>query len=143
MQAAAGNPKRKTIVETAVATPALSTLVSVLTLPAYAEILQALSGPGPFTVFAPTNEAFAAAGVDVGNTAAVSEVLKYHVIAGQAVYSADLKRRQKVETLQGSTVDVRKSAAGVTVNGAKVIAPDVRASNGVVHVIDKVLALPR
>merc|ERR1712166_1670691 len=87
------------IVENAIATPMLSTLVSVLTMPAYKPILDALSGNGPFTVFAPSNAAFASAGVDVNNVAAVTDVLKYHVVAGAAVYSNALGRFQEVETL--------------------------------------------
>jgi transforming growth factor-beta-induced protein len=134
------------IVELAVATPALSTLAYVLTQPAYAGILEALSGPGPFTVFAPTDAAFAAAftstGIDVSNTAVITSVLQYHVLAG-AVPSSALRSTQTVATLQGERVVVTKTAVGVFVNGdAKVVAADVMASNGVVHVIDSVLLPP-
>jgi len=137
----------KSIVETAIKTEALSTLVTVLSLPEYAPVLDALSGGGPFTVFAPTNEAFAAAGVDTTNVAAVTEVLKYHVIAGVAAYSDDLERFQLVPTLQGASVEVvtKRNWSGrkVYVDDAKVIQADVRATNGVVHVIDAVLIPPK
>jgi transforming growth factor-beta-induced protein len=131
-----------TIVELAVATPALSILVSVLTLPDYAPVLAALSGAGPFTVFAPTNEAFEAAGVNVSDVAAVTAVLQYHVVAG-AIPSSALKPTQSVATLQGEEVVVTVTPEGVFVNGdAKVVIADVTASNGVVHVIDAVLMPP-
>jgi uncharacterized surface protein with fasciclin (FAS1) repeats len=136
------SPALPSIVELAIATPTLSTLVTVLTLPAYSGVLEALSGTGPFTVFAPTDAAFAAAGVDPSNVAAVIEVLKYHVISG-AIPSSALAPSQFVLTLQGEAVVVTKSLAGVFVNGAaKVVIPDVMASNGVVHVIDTLLLPP-
>jgi len=131
-----------TIVENAVATPALSTLVAVLTDPRYADILGVLSGNGPFTVFAPTNDAFAAAGVDINDVDAVKEVLKYHVVAGVGAKSTDLKASQEIPTVEGDTIEVLRNFYGVTVNDAKVVVPDVISSNGVVHVIDKVLIPP-
>jgi len=136
-----GGSSSPSIVDNAVATPALSTLVSVLTRPGYSAILNLLSGSGPFTVFAPTNDAFAAAGVNVNDVAAVSEVLKYHVLSG-AVYSNQLSSFQKVPTLQGSNVVVRANNGGVTVNNADVVIADVQSSNGVVHVINSVLTPP-
>jgi len=135
-------PALPTIVANAIATPVLSTLVSVLTLPDYAPVLSALSGAGPFTVFAPTNDAFAKAGVDVSDVEAVTSVLSYHVVQGAAVYSKDLKAQQNVDTLNGGSIDVRKSPFGVSVNGANVVVADVASSNGVVHVIDSVLLPP-
>merc|ERR1719272_1478590 len=128
------------IVEAAVGAPQLSTLVSVLTDPKYADILTALSGDGPFTVFAPTNDAFAAIAGTVATLTPdqVKEVLTYHVVAG-AVPSSALAPEQSVATLNGQDLEITASAAGVTVNNAKVVAADVMASNGVVHVIDKVL----
>ena len=113
------------IVENAIATPALSTLVAVLTMPAYAPVLSALSGSGPFTVFAPTNDAFAAAGVDVNDVAAVTAVLQYHVISGVAAYSGDLASSQEVATLQGDSVLIRKAMGAVTVQGVDVVIADV------------------
>jgi uncharacterized surface protein with fasciclin (FAS1) repeats len=135
------------IVETAAATTALSTLFSVLTLPAYAGVLAALSGAGPFTVFAPTDEAFAKAGVDVNDVGVVTEVLKYHVISG-AIPSSALAPSNTVPTLQGETMVVTKTSAGVFVNrnaqvgNAQVVIADVMASNGIVHVINAVLMPP-
>jgi transforming growth factor-beta-induced protein len=134
-------PPKKSILDVAMETPALSTLVSVVSSPAYAAVLTALSGAGPFTVFTPTNEAFADAGIDVNDVAAVTAVLKYHVLAG-AVPSSALARQQAVPTLQGEDVYVTKTQQGVFVNGEKVIVADVMTSNGVVHVIDKVLTPP-
>lgn len=133
-----------TIVSNAIASSDLSTLVDVLTMPEYAPVLQALSSGGPFTVFAPTNAAFAAAGVDVSDVEAVTEVLKYHVIPGVAAYSVGLAGFQSVPTLQGSTVDVTATGYNrmVKVNDANVVAADVLASDGVVHVIDSVLLPP-
>lgn len=131
------------IVENAVATPDLSTLVSLVTLPEFKGILDALSGTGPFTVFAPTNEAFAKAGVDSSDINKVAEVLMYHVIAGAGVAAGDLKKTQFVETLQGEDIFIAKFGGGVTVNGAtRVVIPDVYSSNGVVHVVDSVLIPP-
>ena len=105
------------IVDTAVATPILSTLVSVLTSPLYAGVLAALSGDGPLTVFAPTDEAFEAAGVDVNDVVTVTAVLQYHVLAG-AFASAALAPSQSVVTLQGESVLVTKTDGGIVfVNG--------------------------
>jgi uncharacterized surface protein with fasciclin (FAS1) repeats len=130
------------IAELAIATPALSTLVSVLTMPVYAPVLAAISGSGPYTVFAPTDGAFVASGVDPSNVEAVSAVLAYHVVSG-AIPSSALAATNTVPTLQGKSVVVTKNSAGVFVNGdAKVVIADVMASNGVVHVIDKVLMPP-
>jgi transforming growth factor-beta-induced protein len=134
--------KARSIVDNAVATPILSTLVSVLTMPHYKPVLTALSGKGPFTVFAPTNAAFAAAGVDTNNVAAVTKVLQYHVLAGK-ISSSDLQAFQAPTTLMGSMMAVRKSSAGVTINGSsKVVTADVDSTNGIVHLIDSVLMPP-
>merc|ERR1719446_1337320 len=131
------------IVENAVAASGdgLSTLVSVLTMPSYAPVLQALSGNGPFTVFAPTDDAFQAAGVDVSDVAGVTEVLKYHVIPGVAAYSVGLASSQAVPTLQGDTVQIRtmNNNRAVLVDDASVVIPNILASNGVIRVIDGVL----
>merc|ERR1719162_2480436 len=100
----ASSAPTRSIVELAIATPALSTLVSVLTSPGFEGVLDALSGDGPFTVFAPTNEAFARAGVDGLDTATIIEVLKYHVVAGAAVPSSALSASQSVGTFQGENL---------------------------------------
>jgi len=133
-------PPSKSVVELAVESPFHTTLVSVLTSPDYKPVLQALSGAGPFTVFAPTDDAFAAAGVDVSNVAAVTDVLKYHVLSG-AVFSDDLSDGLKAPTLNGKDITVSLDG-GVKINDANVIGADVKAINGVVHIIDKVLLPP-
>jgi uncharacterized surface protein with fasciclin (FAS1) repeats len=134
----------KNIVEQAVGTDALSTLVTAVKA---AGLVETLSGDGPFTVFAPTNEAFAALPEGTLATLLMPEnkdqlvaVLTYHVVAG-AVKSTDLKDGMKPATVQGETVTVDLSY-GVKINGAKVTSADIMASNGVVHVIDKVILPP-
>jgi uncharacterized surface protein with fasciclin (FAS1) repeats len=101
-----------------------------------------LAGEGPFTVFAPTDDAFAAlpAGTVEGLLAdpeALTAVLTYHVVAGKAV-AADVAGLDSVTTLQGGSLSV-STADGVKIGGANVVAADVMASNGVIHVIDAVL----
>jgi uncharacterized surface protein with fasciclin (FAS1) repeats len=129
-----------TIVEVASETPALSTLVTAVTA---ADLGATLSGPGPYTVFAPTNDAFAALPAGVldnlllpCNKDALTSILTYHVVSGE-VGSADITPGD-VATVEGSTVALATDN-GVTVNEATVTIPDVAASNGVVHVIDGVL----
>lgn len=134
------------IVATAMSNPDFSTLVAALKA---AELVEALQGAGPFTVFAPNNAAFAAlpAGalddlLKPENKEKLQTVLKYHVVAGK-VASADIAEGEtEVDTMvEGKKLKVSKTADGVTVNGAKVSAVDVPASNGVIHVIDAV-AMP-
>ena len=133
-----------TIVDVAVEAGSFNTLVAAVTA---ADLAETLSGEGPFTVFAPTDEAFAAlpAGlVDAlllpENKDALVAVLTYHVL-GAEVPSSDVATGS-VETLQGEEIELVASDDGVTVNGANVIAVDVEASNGVIHVIDAVLVPP-
>merc|ERR1712072_1019821 len=141
------NGPTKNIVELAAGTPDLSTLVTALKA---GKLTTALSGTGPFTVFAPTNEAFAALPkatiahlLDPKNIKELQAVLEYHVIAGAAVHAADLKEFQKVKTLEGKELFIVKDHRGdVLVDNARVTTADVDASNGVVHIIDKVL-IPR
>eukprot|EP00756_Hemistasia_phaeocysticola_P033883 Hpha_TRINITY_DN16489_c0_g1::TRINITY_DN16489_c0_g1_i5::g.159441::m.159441 len=135
----------KTIVELAVATPDLSTLVSALKA---GDLVKTLSGPGPFTVFAPTNEAFAALPKEVlaallkpENKADLVKVLTYHVAAGE-VHSDQLKDGEKIVTIEGQDVTAHVSKAGVKINNATVTSADNDASNGVVHIVDKVLLYP-
>ncbi|MFM7725576.1 MAG: fasciclin domain-containing protein, partial [Flavobacteriales bacterium] len=109
-----------------------------------AGLQDALAGPGPFTVFAPTDAAFAA--LPAGTietlladpTGALTQVLLYHGVAGVAL-STDLSNGMMVETLQGQNVTVTINANGVFINDAQVIIADIMADNGVVHVIDAVL----
>lgn len=135
-------PAAQNIVELAQATDALSTLVSAVV---EAELVETLSGEGPFTVFAPTNDAFAAALEALDITAEellaredLGDILTFHVVAGEAL-STDLSDGQELTTVQGGTLTVEITEAGVFVGGAQVVQPDVDASNGVVHVIDTVL----
>jgi len=132
-----------TIVDVAVANGSFGTLVAAVTA---ADLAGTLSGPGPFTVFAPTDEAFAAlpAGLVEAlllpeNKDALTQILTYHVVSG-AVMSTDLASGD-VPTVQGENVAVVVDN-GVTVNGVNVVAADVEASNGVIHVIDAVLVPP-
>lgn len=137
-------PKEKNLVELASETPALSTLVAAITA---ADLGGTLTGEGPFTVFAPSDEAFAAlpAGtldnlLKPENKDQLAAILKYHVVPG-AIMSTDLSDGQTAATAQGEKVVV-STKGGVSVNGATVTAADVKASNGVVHIIDKVILPP-
>ncbi|MGJ3236342.1 fasciclin domain-containing protein [Marivirga sp.] len=134
----------KNIVELAAGTESLSTLVTAVKA---AGLVETLSGNGPFTVFAPTNEAFEALPegtleslLKPENKDQLVAVLTYHVI-GAEVMSSDLKEGQKAKTVQGEEVTISLKY-GASVNGAKVAKADVKASNGVVHVIDKVILPP-
>jgi len=129
-----------TIVDVAVAGPDFSTLVAALTA---ADLVGTLSGEGPFTVFAPTNDAFAALPAGVldalllpENKETLAKILTYHVVPG-TVLAADITDGD-VATVEGQSVTL-STADGVTVNGAKVVTADVLGSNGVIHVIDAVL----
>lgn len=115
-----------------------------------ADLVTTLQGTGPFTVFAPTDAAFSAAGIDLATfdtpeeIAALSDILLYHVVAG-ATYSTDLADgTTTVRAVNGDSLDLTVSASGVTVGAgnANVTIADVAASNGVVHVIDQVLLPP-
>ncbi len=130
----------KTIVDIASADPQFSTLVTALKA---AGLVETLSGKGPFTVFAPTNAAFAKipkADLDklLKNKAALTKVLTYHVVAGK-VMAAEVMKMKSAKTVQGSMVSI-DTMKGVMLNGAsKVIKTDIVASNGIIHVIDTVL----
>lgn len=128
----------KDIVDTAVAAGSFKTLAAAL---GAAGLVDTLKGKGPFTVFAPTDEAFAKipkADLDalLKDKAKLTAVLTYHVVAGK-VMAADVKAG-KVKTVQGSELTVT-TAGGVQVNGAKVVKTDIVADNGVIHVIDTVV----
>ncbi len=134
-----------TIVDVAVASDDFTTLVAAVQA---ADLVETLSGEGPFTVFAPTDEAFAAALEALGLTAeelladteTLTAILTYHVVAGE-VPSSDVVTLdgEDVETLNGATVAISVDGENVMVNDANVVAVDVEASNGVIHVIDAVL----
>ena len=131
----------KDIVDTALAAGQFNTLATALKA---AGLVDTLKGPGPFTVFAPTDAAFAKipkAQLDalLADKAKLTAVLTYHVVPGK-VMAKDVKAG-KVKTVQGSELTLG-TTGGVTVDGAKVVSADVAASNGVIHVIDSVV-LPK
>jgi len=136
---------KKDIVDTAVSAGAFTTLVAAVKA---AGLVETLKGEGPFTVFAPTDEAFAALPegtvedlLKPENKDQLVAVLTYHVVPGK-VMSGDLPKSLKAETVQGQKVRIKSGDEGVTVDDAKVIQADVEATNGVIHVIDKVI-LPK
>lgn len=130
------------IVDLAVQTDFLSTLVAAVQA---GDLVDVLKGDGPFTVFAPTNDAFAKlpAGtvenlLKPENKSQLVAVLTYHVVPGK-VYSKDLKNGMKAKTAQGSEITITLKDGKAMVNNATVTAADIEASNGVVHVIDTVI----
>jgi uncharacterized surface protein with fasciclin (FAS1) repeats len=130
------------IVDTALGAGQFNTLARAL---AAAGLVDTLKGAGPFTVFAPTDEAFARIPADqlnalLADKAALTKVLTYHVVAG-SIPASKVKSGQ-VKTVQGQSLDVSASTAGVRVNDARVVKADIIATNGVIHVIDKVV-MPR
>ncbi len=132
----------KTIVDIAVGAGTFKTLVTALKS---AELVEALQGDGPFTVFAPTDEAFAklpAGTVEnlLKDKEALKKVLTYHVVSGK-VMAKDVMSITTAKTLQGQSVAV-DSSSGVKINNATVVKADIVAKNGVIHVIDTVL-LPK
>ncbi len=127
------------IVDTAVAAGNFETLVAAVQA---AGLVETLKGDGPFTVFAPTDEAFAALPEGtveslLEDTDTLTSILTYHVVPG-AVMSSDLSDGMEAETVQGQTVTIG-TEGGVTVEGANVVTADIEASNGVIHVIDAVI----
>lgn len=138
------NSSAKDIVDTAVAAGSFKTLAAALKA---GGLIEALKGPGPFTVFAPTDEAFAKLPKGTVETLLKPEnkeklvaILKYHVVSGK-VMAADVVKVKEAKTLLGQAVMVN-AADGVKINDAKVVKADIAASNGVIHVIDTVL-LPK
>ena len=112
-----------------------------------AGLVETLTGEGPFTVFAPTDEAFAALGQDtisalLADPAALREILLYHVVPGN-LDSAAVVAADTLTSVQGSEIDVTVEGESVRVNDANVIAVDVAASNGIIHVIDAVILPPQ
>jgi uncharacterized surface protein with fasciclin (FAS1) repeats len=141
MAGAATVAHAKDIVDTAVAAGNFKTLATALQA---AGLVDTLKGAGPFTVFAPTDEAFAKVPKDqldalLADKAKLTAVLTYHVVPGK-VMAADVKPGM-VKTVQGSSLTIATDG-GVKVDGAKVTATDIVASNGVIHVIDSVV-LPK
>lgn len=135
--------KAQDIVDTAIAADGFETLVAAVQA---AELVDTLKGEGPFTVFAPTDEAFAALPDGTVENLLLPEnrdqlvaVLTYHVIPGK-VMSTDIAGQEvSPETVQGQTLMIDATGDAVMVNGATVVQADIEASNGVIHVIDTVL----
>jgi uncharacterized surface protein with fasciclin (FAS1) repeats len=137
----AGGPS-KDIVDTAIGAGSFTTLVAAVQA---AGLVDTLKGEGPFTVFAPTDEAFAA--LPEGTVAALladpdalAAILTYHVVAGK-VMSGDLSNGMMATTVNGADVTIM-TEGGVMVNDANVVSADIEATNGVIHVIDKVILPP-
>jgi len=135
----AGDHAQKDIVDTAVAAGSFKTLATALQA---AGLVETLKGQGPFTVFAPTDEAFAKipkADLDalLQDKAKLTAVLTYHVVPGR-VMAADVVKLHEAKTVQGSNLKIDASN-GVKVDGANVIQTDIATSNGVIHVIDSVI----
>ena len=134
-------PESKNIVEIAAGDPQFSTLVTAVT---EAGLVETLSGEGPFTVFAPTNDAFdklpegALEGL-LANPDELRKVLTYHVVSGE-VKAADVLKLTKATTVQGQEISISVDGEMVKLNGSTTVtATDIAASNGVIHVIDSVL----
>jgi uncharacterized surface protein with fasciclin (FAS1) repeats len=128
------------IVETAVSAGSFNTLVAAVKA---AGLVETLSGEGPFTVFAPTDEAFAQIPEDqlnalLADKEALTAVLTYHVVAGK-VMAADVVKLDSAETVNGQDVSVMVRDGKVMIDGAQVTTADINTSNGVIHVIDKVI----
>jgi uncharacterized surface protein with fasciclin (FAS1) repeats len=143
LSACATAPAPKPITDLVASTPQLSTLSKLI---ADAGLADTLRGPGPFTVFAPSDEAFKAVPAKTmadlaANKQLLSSVLTYHVIAGN-VPSGEVKTGP-AKTVQGANVALSKAGSFVTVEDAVVTQPDLRATNGVIHIVDRVLIPPK
>lgn len=137
------NAEEMDIVDTAIAAGNFTTLVQAVQ---EAGLVDTLKGEGPFTVFAPTDEAFAEIPEDELNALLADKtklvaVLTYHVIPAK-VMSADLADGMEATTVEGSNLTISIDDSGVMVDGAKVIQADIETSNGVIHVIDAVIMPP-
>jgi transforming growth factor-beta-induced protein len=143
---AAAEPAAPTadIVDTAVGAGTFGTLVAAVQA---AGLVDTLKGEGPFTVFAPTDEAFAALPADTleqllaDPQGQLTQILLYHVVSGK-VMAADVKDGMEAATVQGSPVKFMVADGKVMINDANIVATDVEATNGVIHVIDKVILPP-
>ncbi len=133
----------KDIVDTAVAAGSFNTLATALKA---AGLVETLKGKGPFTVFAPTDDAFKKLPAGtleklLADKAQLTKVLTYHVVAGK-VMAADVVKLTEAKTVEGSSVRISVKDGKVKVDGANVVKTDVGASNGVIHVIDAVILPP-
>jgi uncharacterized surface protein with fasciclin (FAS1) repeats len=134
------SPGGKNIVDTAIAAGNFKTLVTALQT---AGLVETLKGEGPFTVFAPTDAAFAKIPKDqlnalMANKTQLTALLTYHVVPGE-VMSTDLKNGMTIKTVPGENLIISLANGGVMVNDAKVVQADIVSTNGVIHVIDTVL----
>ena len=139
---AQGNAQ-KDIVDTAVGAGQFDTLVTAVKV---AGLVDTLKGKGPFTVFAPTDAAFAKIPTDalqslLKDKTALTGVLTYHVVAGK-VMAADVVKLDSAKTVQGETLKIVTNGDKVTINGVNVLKTDIPCTNGVIHVIDAVLMPP-
>jgi uncharacterized surface protein with fasciclin (FAS1) repeats len=139
----ADHHEKKDIVDTAVAAGSFKTLAAALQA---AGLVETLKGKGPFTVFAPTDEAFAklpAGTVEalLKDKAKLTKILTYHVVAGN-VMAKDVVKLKEAKTVQGSSAKITVKGGKVMVDNANVVKTDIEASNGVIHVIDSVI-LPK
>jgi len=141
----AGSAKQGDIVDTAIGAGSFKTLAAALQA---AGLVETLKSAGPFTVFAPTDEAFAKlpAGtvedlLKSENKAKLQAILTYHVVSGK-VMSGDAMGLRAAKTVNGQEFAIRKQAGGLMVDNANVVKADIEASNGVIHVIDQVI-LPK
>ena len=135
-------PAEKDIVDTAVEAGSFKTLAAALKA---ADLIETLKGKGPFTVFAPTDEAFAKLPegtvetlLKPENKAKLAAILTYHVVAGK-VEAKDAVKLKSAKTVNGASFKITASDAGVMVDKAKVVKTDIQCSNGVIHVIDSVI----
>ncbi len=131
------------IVDTAVSAGSFKTLVKAVQA---AGLVDTLKGPGPFTVFAPTDEAFAKLPAGtleslLANPEQLKQVLTYHVVAGK-VMASDVVKLKEAKTVQGSAAKIKVSGGEVMIDNARVIKTDIACDNGVIHVIDTVI-LPK
>jgi transforming growth factor-beta-induced protein len=136
---------KKDIVDTAVGAETFSTLVAAAKA---ADLVETLKGDGPFTVFAPTDKAFAKLPkgtieslLKPENKAKLQNILKYHVVSGR-VMASDVVKLDSAKTVLGQNVKIEVNSGAVKVNNANVVKTDIECSNGVIHVIDSVL-LPK
>ena len=128
------------IVEIAAGAGSFNTLVTAVQA---ADLVETLSGEGPFTVFAPTDEAFAQIPAEdlnalLADKAALTSVLTYHVVAGK-VMASDVVSLTSAKTVNGQSVDIKVMDGKVWIDGAEVVTTDIEATNGVIHVINKVI----
>ena len=141
----AGAGEKKDVVDTAISAKEFSTLVKAVKA---ADLVSTLKGEGPFTVFAPTDQAFSklpegtiAELLKPENKKKLQSILTYHVVPGR-VMAADVVKLQQAKTVNGKVLNIQVQGDAVMVNDAKVIKTDIEASNGVIHIIDTVV-LPK